>query len=376
MLISKEKLYKKNCRFKRLSISLIHILNLTFVITIDWADLMQKRVSLKDIANKVGVSIALVSYVLNGQEKEKRVGTEVVKKIRLAAEELNYQPNQIARSLRLKSTKTIGLIVADIANPFFGQLARIIENEANKFGYTVIFGSSDEDGQKSDALINTLLNRQVDGFIIVPTEDTISQIRNLIRKKIPVVLVDRYFPEISTSYVVLDNYLATFDATSHLIDKGYKEIVMVAYKSALVHMKERIRGYAEAMIANNLSGYQRVAEIRIDHYQADIENVYNTFIVNGNKNMALIFATNALSVSGLYCSQDKCIKIPDDVAFIGFDGGECFDLYNPPLSFIQQPLEEMGKESFRVLLDLMKGSSKISQIILSPNLIVRDLREC
>jgi LacI family transcriptional regulator len=337
---------------------------------------MQKRVSLKDIANKVGVSIALVSYVLNGQEKEKRVGAEVVKKIRLAAEELNYQPNQIARSLRMKSTKTIGLIVADIANPFFGQLARIIENEANKFGYTVIFGSSDEDGQKSEALINTLLNRQVDGFIIVPTEDTISQIRNLIRKKIPVVLVDRYFPEISTSHVVLDNYIATFDATSHLINKGYKDIVMVAYKSTLIHMKERIRGYSEAMIANNLSEYQRVAEIRNDHYQADIENVFTNYVHTENKNIALIFATNALSISGLYSSQNKCVKIPEDIAFIGFDGGECFDLYNPPLSFVQQPLEEMGKESFRVLLDLMKGSNKISQIILSPNLIVRELRKC
>ena len=106
---------------------------------------MQRRVSMKDIADKVGVSIALVSYVLNGQEKEKRVGAEVVKKIREAAKELNYQPNQIARSLRTKTTKTIGLVVADIANPFFGQLARIIENEANNFGYTVIFGSSDED---------------------------------------------------------------------------------------------------------------------------------------------------------------------------------------------------------------------------------------
>ena len=337
---------------------------------------MQKRVSLKDIANKVGVSIALVSYVLNGKEKEKRVGAEVVKKIRQAVEELNYQPNQIARSLRMKSTKTIGLIVADIANPFFGQLARIIENEANKFGYTVIFGSSDEDGLKSEVLINTLLNRQVDGFIIVPTEDTISQIRNLIRKKIPMVLVDRYFPEISTSYVVLDNYIATFDATSHLINKGYKDIVMVAYKSALIHMKERIRGYSEAMIANNLSECQQVAEIRNDHYQADIENVFTNIGVTENKNMALIFATNALSISGLYCAQNKCVEIPEDIAFIGFDGGECFDLFNPPLSFVQQPLEEMGKESFRVLLDLMKGSSKISQIILSPNLIVRELREC
>ena len=102
-----------------------------------------------------------------------------------AAEDLNYQPNQIARSLRTGSTKTIGLIVADIANPFFGHLARIIEDEANNFGYTVVFGSSDEDDFKSEALVNTLLNRQVDGFIIVPAENTSNQMRNLIKKKFP-----------------------------------------------------------------------------------------------------------------------------------------------------------------------------------------------
>ena len=105
---------------------------------------MPKRTSLKDIAAKVGVSTALVSYVMNGQEKEKRVGSEIVEKIREAAIELNYKPNQIASSLRKGSTNTIGLIVADIANPFFGQLARIIEDEASKYNYIVIFGSSDE----------------------------------------------------------------------------------------------------------------------------------------------------------------------------------------------------------------------------------------
>jgi LacI family transcriptional regulator len=337
---------------------------------------MQKRASLKDIANKVGVSIALVSYVLNGQEKEKRVGAEVVKKIRLAAEELNYQPNQIARSLRMKSTKTIGIVVADIANPFFSQLARIIENEASHFGYTVIFGSSDEDEIKSGALINTLLNRQVDGFIIVPTEGTINQIRNLVRKKIPIVLLDRYFPDINISHVVLDNYQATYDATMHLVKSGFKMISMIAYKSTLIHMRERIRGYSEAMESSGLSDNRNIAEIRFEHSQKDIESVFNDIISKKNNSNALVFATSPLSVAGLFCIQKKCLRIPEDIAFIGFDGGECFDLYNPPLSFVKQPLEEMGKESFRILMDLMNGSSKIAQVMLSPELIIRNTIEC
>jgi LacI family transcriptional regulator len=333
---------------------------------------MNKRVSLKDIANKVGVSIALVSYVMNGQEKEKRVGTEVVKKIRQAASDLNYQPNQIARSLRTGSTKTVGLIVADIANPFFGHLARIIEDEANNFGYTVIFGSSDENDFKSETLINTFLNRQVDGFIIAPAENTINQIRNLIKKMIPVVSLYRYFPEINSSYIVLDNYQATFEATNCLHEKGNKRITMIAYKSSLIHMKERIRGYTEAMGMLNIGDNCCVREIRFEYMEKDIDKVINEIIVQEKKTDALIFATNALTVAGLVCVKRYDIKIPDDVAIIGFDGGECFDLYHSPLTYVKQPLEEMGKEAFRVLLDLMHGSNKRSQITLNPTLIIRN----
>jgi LacI family transcriptional regulator len=333
---------------------------------------MDKRISMKDIANKVGVSIALVSYVMNGQEKKKRVGAEIVKKIRQAAEDLNYQPNQIARSLRIGSTKTIGLIVADIANPFFGHLARIIEDEANNFGYTVVFGSSDEDDFKSEALINTLLNRQVDGFIIVPAENTINQMRNLIKKKFPVVFLDRYFPEINASYIVLDNYQATFEASAHLFQKGYRQICLIAYKSSLIHMQERIRGYKEAMSAFGIIDNCCVKEIRFDQAQKDMENVFNEMIVEEKKTDAFIFATNALSVSGLICAKKNNIAVPHDVAFIGFDGGDCFDLYHSPLTYVKQPMEEMGKEAFRVLLDLINGSSKTSHIILNPTLIIRD----
>jgi LacI family transcriptional regulator len=337
---------------------------------------MHKRASLKDIAKKVGVSTALVSYVLNGQEKEKRVGAEVVKKIRQAAEELNYQPNQIARSLRMQKTKTIGLIVADIANPFFGQLARIVENEANKSGYTVIFGSSDEDESKSAVLINTLLNRQVDGLIIVPAEGTSNQIETLLKKKIPVVLVDRYFPEISVSHVVLDNFQATFDATCHLINSGNKHIAMVAYKSTLIHMKDRIRGYEEAMKMNNLSDKVHVTEIRYDHYEEDFNNAFGRLVSGDRKIDALLFATSILSISGLFQIQKHCLKIPEDFAFIGFDGGSSFDLFQPPLSFIQQPIEEMGKDSTRILIDLINDSGNISQIKLQSKMIIRDPKEC
>lgn len=334
-----------------------------------------KRVSQKDIAKKVGVSTALVSYVLNGKEKGKRIGEDLVKKIHQTAKELNYQPNEIARSLRNGSTKTIGLVVADIANPFFGYLARCIEDEAMKFGYSVIIGSSDEVVEKSELLINTLLNRQVDGFIIAPAEGTENQINNILEKKIPLILVDRFFPEISTNYIVIDNYQSTYSATSYLIKRGFKKIAFVAYKSSLIHMVERKRGYAEAMQKSDLANNTRIIEVSFLNSKTDIENACLDLLVSEKKIDALVFATNLLSIEGLYCMHNKKIKIPDDLAFIGYDGGDCFNLFYSPITYIEQPIEEIAKEAVRRLMDYFvdgESSTKTVHVILKSNLMIRN----
>ena len=338
---------------------------------------MEKRVSLKDIAGKSGVSIATVSYVLNGQEDEKRITKEVVEKVRKAAEELNYQPNQIARSLRKRSSSTIGMIVADIANPFFSQMARIVENEAAANGYTVIFGSSDEDAAKLEVLINSLLNRQVDGLIIVPAEGSEAQISTLVRRRIPLVLVDRYFPDINTCHVSLDNYQATHEATRHLVGNSVTDITMIAYSNRLIHMRERIRGYREAMKACGLTEKISVHEIGYwDDHIGELEKILRKIQSGGLGPKGIIFATNALSVSGLFAIRNTCMKIPGDVSFIGFDGGDSFDLFDPPLTFVEQPLEALGKETVTVLMDLIKGSSKVTRVQLSPRLIIRGEKNC
>ncbi|MEL7587547.1 MAG: substrate-binding domain-containing protein [Prolixibacteraceae bacterium] len=332
---------------------------------------MAKKVSLKDIANKVGVSTALVSYVLNGLEKEKRVGQEVVTRIREAARDLNYQPNQIARSLRKGSTNTIGLIVADIANPFFAHLARIIEDEAIKYNYVVIIGSSDENASKSESLVETLLNRQVDGFIIVPAEGCNRQVESLLQKELPVILIDRYFPELATNFVILDNYQATYEATTYLIGRGCRKIEMIAYKSPLIHMQERMRGYREAMAAKGIDEND-ICIHEIDYHQVGAQMGKIMGELKRNKDTdAILFATNALSIAGLYAIRENKIRIPEELSVIGFDGNEAFDFFDPPLTFIQQPLEEMGKESVRVLLEQIKGTGKAAQVKLKHELIRR-----
>jgi LacI family transcriptional regulator len=333
---------------------------------------MGRRVSLKDIAAKTEVSIATVSYVLNGLEKEKRIGAEVAKKIHDAAEELNYQPDEIAKSLRSGSTKSIGLVVADIANPFFSQLARIIEDMAFSYEYTVLFGSSDEDENKSEALVKFLLSRRVDGLIIVPTEGSINLVRTLCKKKTPFVLIDRYFPEVNTNCVILDNYQAAFDATVMLIQKGYKRICLMVYQSELIHMKERERGYYDALKESGLEMNGCITRIRYSHTHDDIDQAINALLVAEKKTEAIFFATNTLSVAGLMSITKNNVLIPEQLAVVGFDGGDVFDLYRTPLTFVKQPIEEMGREAFKVLVELFNGSTKTSRVILQPSLEIRD----
>jgi LacI family transcriptional regulator len=262
--------------------------------------------------------------------------------------------------------------VADIANPFFGRLARIIEDEANKYGYTVIFGSSDESDIKSATLIDILINRQVDGFIIVPTEGSEEQIENLIHKNIPLVLVDRFFPKLPTSFVALDNYNAANDAINHIISKGYKRIGVIAYKSSLIHMRDRVSGYVDALKSHKLGDNLFIKEIRFDHVEQDIENAMIDLVFKNKKIDALFFATNSLSIAALYCINKYKIKIPEQLAILGFDGNESFDFFYSPLSYVEQPIDEMGKESVKVLVDLIDGIDKTIQIKLKHKLIIRN----
>ena len=333
---------------------------------------MGNRVRIKDIATKVGVSTALVSYVLNGKEKEKRVGNELVKKIREAATELNYQPNQIARSLRNGSTKTIGLIVADIAIPFFGQLARVIEDEAAKSGYTLILGSSDEDANKQNSLIDTLSHRQVDGLIIVPADGTCDQIADLVKRGMPIVLMDRYFPELNVSHVCLNNYQASYDAVRHLITKGFQRIGLIAYQSGMIHMRERIGGYREAMEAGDFSKYIKIIEVPYHFTRIQTEKAIEQFLDDNKEIDALLFATNSLTTAGLNFINKKGIKVPDQMGIVGYDGNEAFDFFYAPITIVEQPLTEIGTKSVNVLTDLINDPTKIIKYDLSHFLNIRN----
>ncbi len=333
---------------------------------------MKKRTSLKDIAEAVGVSVTLVSYVMNNKEKEGRVAPETAEKIRQIAKNLNYQPNQLARSLKSKRSKTIGLIVADISNPFFANLARIIEDEAHSLDYTVIFGSSDENHKKLKKVLDFLTTRQVDGFIIAPTQECKDTIAKLKKNQIPFVLVDRYFKDLPTNYVIIDNFQASLDATDHLLDRGHRKIGMITYKSDLVHFKDRVNGYLTALEnAGQSRDSKYLREVTYHNFEEDMNEVIKD-LVYGEKVEAIFFCTNTLAIEGLKQIFAQGIKIPNQIDVVAFDQNIAYDFFKYSVPHIKQPIKEMGQEAVRILIDQINGRvSKINTVCLSPELITK-----
>lgn len=334
----------------------------------------KKKISLRDIAQKAGVSTALVSYVLNGKEKTGRVGKEKALKIKQIAKELNYQPNLLAKSLRSGKSFTIGLVIADISNPFFANIARVVENEARKHGYTVIYGSSDEDAAKSSDLINVLINRQVDGLIIVSSENSEKQVYKLIDQNIHFVLLDRHFPEINTDFVSTNNYKASFDAGNHLIKMGYKNIGLIAYKSRLFHMQERIRGYMESLDTNKLPFNKKwLQQVSFSNVNTEVESAIDKMLSADQPIEAVIFSTYSLAVNGLKYIKKLGMKVPDDLAIISYGQTEVFDLYSCSISYLLQDMEKLGKSAVDILIKKIKNPKEsIKQILIDAKLVKKE----
>ncbi|UBM59344.1 LacI family transcriptional regulator [Marinilongibacter aquaticus] len=330
-----------------------------------------KKVSIKDIAREAGVSTALVSYVMNGNEKEKRVGKEMAAKIREIAKKLNYQPNQVAKSLRKGRTNTIGLVIADISNPFFANIARVVEDEARRNGYTVIIGSCDERAEKAWDLINVLLNRQVDGFIIVSSEHSEEHITHLRKLNIPFVLLDRHFPELDTDFVATDNFTASFDACEHLIEMGYRKIGLIAYRLEMQHMRDRIRGYQEALKRHKIKARKEwLVEVEFENLTKEVEASIDVFREMKDGPDALIFATYGLAINGLRHFNECNLKVPDDFAIVSFGQAEIFELYYCPITYMLQPLENLGAKAVEVLLQKINDKkTPLTQILMKAKLI-------
>jgi LacI family transcriptional regulator len=316
---------------------------------------MEKKTSLKDIAYEVGVSTALVSYVLNGQEYEKRVGREMARKIRDVAAALNYTPNNIARSLRTRKTNTIGFVVADINNGFSSGLMKALEAECPRYNWTVIYGSSEENPKKFAELIKTLVDRQVDGLIIVPVEQCKEQLEGLTRQEIPFVLIDRILPGVDANTVTVHNEQMAFFCAGHLMRKAFIRIGYISYQSGLLNLADRKKGYISAVRQLGFYDPKLIKELPNLNREEEVKVAIDELLALSPPCDALIFATDSLAVSGLRYLNARGILVPEQLGMLSFDGAEAFELYSCPITHGQQPFDRIARLALRTLQRAING---------------------
>nr|WP_255670493.1 substrate-binding domain-containing protein [Mucilaginibacter sp. UR6-11] len=268
-------------------------------------------------------------------------------------------------------TYTIGLVVADINYRFSTGITRAIEAEAKKANYTVLFGSSNENADSFAELINVLINRQVDGLILVPVEDSQSQITMLQKAEIPFVLIDRNFPEIPTNHIALNNYRAAYTATEYLIKQGHKQIAFFNYITTMFHLHERNRGYLEALRDHHINFNQHwLQQINSNNRIGDIEQGIDTLFNLKEPCDAMFFATDTLAINGLkYLNKIKA-KVPQDISVLSFDESEAFELFYCPVTHLRQPVEAMGQAAVNTLLELINHNKISKQLSLESDLII------
>ncbi len=317
---------------------------------------LKKKFSIKDLARELNISATAVSFILNGKAREKRISDELVKKVEEHVRKTGYKPNSLARSLRTGKSNIIGLMVENISNPFFANIARFIEEKAYKSGYKIIYCSTDNSTDKTRDLIQMYRERHVDGYIITPPEGIEADVNALIAAGSPVVLFDRHLPGVNEDFVVVNNEESTYLATKHLIDQGYREIAFVTLNSLQSQMQDRLSGYEKALKEQSLRTH--IKELSYNAESAEQTRFITSFLRRHPQLDAVLFATNYLGVSGIKAINAIGKKIPDELAVISFDDHDVFELNTPTITAIAQPIEEIAEKLITVLLAKLNRTNK------------------
>ena len=334
----------------------------------------KKKITSKDIAQELGISRSVVSFVLNGKNKEMRISDELTKKVLDLVETRNYQTNHIAKSLKTGKTHTIGLIVADIANPFFANIACEIEKEVRQKGYSVFFCSSNENKMNFKFQLENFKNRQVDGLILIPPINSDKILTLLGSQNIPFVIMDRVFENLGANSVNINNHKADYDATTRLINNGRKKVALINVNNELITMSDRTNGYIDAIADNGMEANPNLLQqLKYSNVAEHVNEAVNKVIMNNAD--AIIFTTNKLGVQGVQAIGNKGKRIPEDIAVISFDDTSAYAVAKTSITAIKQPVAQMCKEAVRIIMkSIDKSESNIDteQVILDVSFIIRE----
>ena len=331
------------------------------------------RTTIKDIANYTGFSVATISLVLNN--KAEKIPDSTKKKIKDAAKELNYHPNQVAIGLVKKRTQTIGLVISDVSNTFFSMLTKGVEDTCRQQGWNLILCNTNDDHERELSYIQVLADQGADGILFCMSKDsdkkkTQESLQLLKSLKMPFIMIDRYIENANCSSVVVDHMKGGYIATEYLLESGHRRIGCITGPNNLEDSMERLRGHQKALWEYGVPYDERlIFEGKYDRESG--ERAVKYFL---SKNITAIFSFNDMSAYGAYHELKKHkIKIPDEISLVGYDDIFFSEILDVPLTTVRQPVYDMGVAGAKQLIEELDNKTEsYRKILFQPKLIIRD----
>jgi len=338
------------------------------------SDKKKQNVTIKHIAEYAGVSFSTVAKALRNDPV---VNKKTKDKIHDIAQKFNYYPNILAKGLRSKKTKTIGIILNDLQSPFYSEIYKVIGDILNEQGYTMLLCDSNFDLELEKKNIITMISQGVDGIIISTVNEKSDNIKIILDNDLKAVFIDNIpeFPD--TNYVYANHEEAASLAVQHLVENGHREILLLNGPEVLSSSHHFLKGYREKLFESGIEVKQdllRFIDISVEKSQDTINNIFSGKDSITKKDFTAILTISDITAIGVYeAAQNLHFSIPDDYSIIGYDNILATKYLAPPLTTVHQPKKRTGEYSTNLILEQIKNDSKeLKKIILSPKLIVRE----
>ena len=326
-------------------------------------------VTIRDVARAAGVSTATAARALGGYG---HASPAARRKVNESARELGYRPNVVARALVSRATTTVGLVVGDIENPFFAAAARGLADVMDAHGYTVLLANADEDAGRERRAVDALRARQVDGMVVVPAPGASPEhLTELVTAGVPLVLLDRAVVGVAADSVLVRNVAGARAAVAHLAGLGHRRIGVVSDSPDITSSAERIQGYRQALRAAGIAPEPGLISIG-GPTRDDGEAAALRLLDRPDRPTAVFTANNFMTVGALRAARSLGLRVPADVALVGFDDLDWTTLVQPPVTVVRQPVADLGRVAGERLLRRLDGDAgPPKRIRLDANLIVR-----
>lgn len=306
-----------------------------------------KKETIISLSQRTGFSISTISRVLSGQAADYRISSKTIALIDAEAKRCGYTPSLLAKGLRMSRTHTIGLVVPCIENPYFAMIASVITAEAKRLGYTIIIVDSVENEHDEQEGIRSLLSRKVDGVIVVPCGKDASLLET-INNMVPVVLIDRHYDNSDLSYVCSDNYKGSVDAVNYLVACGHRDILCIRGNLQSSPVKDRVRGYLDALEGASLSARALVCG---SSFSVDNGYLETKLALNSEAQITAIFAlSNTILLGAIKAIRESQLRIPEDISIVSFDNSVYLDYLDPAITHVSQPINNMGTLTMKILM--------------------------